>query len=407
MHALSGIRVLDLSQMWAAPGAAMYLADHGAQVIKVEPPGGDEARRTFTQPPIAGGESRSFLALNRNKRGIALDIRDPRGREIVRDLVRRADVVIHNFRPGVAERLGYDYPALRAINTRLVYAWVTAYGHEGPLAARPGYDLLFQGLSGILARRRLPDGRPLGASVWVADCSAPIILAYGIALALLARERTGEGQLVTTSLLHAALAMQLPELVGVEHAHDEDGGTTDYAGQAMFAPYRCRDGRDLVIVVIQDEQWRRLCRALGRGDLADDPRYAQGIDRARESVALAGILAEAFATRDREQWLAALADADVPSAPILEPGQVLDEPQVRANAMLATTIHPVAGRTIMVGQPARLHDADMVDARPAPLLGEHTEEVLRELGYPPTRIRELETERVIRCRQVPAAAHPS
>jgi crotonobetainyl-CoA:carnitine CoA-transferase CaiB-like acyl-CoA transferase len=406
MHALSGIRVLDLSQMWAAPGAAMYLADHGAQVIKVEPPGGDEARRTLTQPPIAGGESRSFLALNRNKRGIALDIRDPRGREVVRDLVRRSDVVIHNFRPGVAERLGYDYPTLRALNARLVYAWITAYGHEGPLAARPGYDLLFQGLSGILARRRLPDGRPLSASVWVADCSAPIVLAYGIALALLARERTGQGQLVTTSLLHAALAMQLPDLVTVEHAHEESR-EIDYTEQAMFAPYRCRDGQDLVIVVIQDEQWRRLCRALGRADLADDPRYARALDRARESAALGGLLAEAFAMRDRDEWLAALADADVPSAPVLDPGQVLDDPQVRANAMLATTIHPIAGRTVMVGQPARLHGAETVEALPAPRLGEHTEEVLLELGYPLSRIRELETERVIRCLQVTAPAHPS
>jgi crotonobetainyl-CoA:carnitine CoA-transferase CaiB-like acyl-CoA transferase len=407
MHALSGIRVLDLSQMWAAPGAAMYLADHGAAVIKVEPPGGDEARRTLTQPPIAGGESRSFLALNRNKRGIALDIRDPRGQEVVRDLVRRSDVLVHNFRPGVAERLGYGYPTLRALNPRLVYAWITAYGHEGPLSGRPGYDLLFQGLAGIMARRRLPDGRPLGASVWVADCSAPIVLAYGIALALLARERTGQGQLVTTSLLHAALAMQLPDLVTVERALDEEGVPTNYTEQALFAPYRCRDGRDLVIVVIQDEQWRRLCTALGRDDLADDPRYARALDRARGSVALGRLLGEVFRSRDRDDWLAALADADLPSAPVLEPGEVLDDPQVRANDMLAATIHPVAGRTVMVGQPARLHDTEAAAARPAPLLGEHTEEVLRELGYSPSRIRELATERVIRCLPSTAAAHPS
>jgi len=234
-----------------------------------------------------------------------------------------------------------------------------------------------------------------------------MILAYGIALALLARERTGQGQLVTTSLLHAALAMQLPDLVTVEHAGDETGDGVDYAEQAMFAPYRCRDGRFLVIVAIQDEQWRRLCRALGRADLADDPRYAAPLDRARESAVLGGVLAEAFAERDCDEWLAALADADVPSAPVLEPGQVLDDPQLRANEMLAATTHPVAGRTVMVRQPARLHGTEGALARPAPLLGEHTEEVLRELGYPPGRIRELETQRVIRCLPAPAAAHPS
>src|SRR3970282_1096538 len=151
MQALSGIRVLDISQMWAAPATAMYLADHGADVIKVEPLGGDEGRRTLTQPPVAGGESRAFLALNRNKRSLALDIRHPRGREVIRDLVRRADVLIHNFRPGVAERLGYDYPTLRALNERLVYAWLTAYGSEGALAARAGSALPLQGLGGVFA----------------------------------------------------------------------------------------------------------------------------------------------------------------------------------------------------------------------------------------------------------------
>lgn len=406
MHALSGIRVLDLSQMWAAPGAALYLADHGADVVKVEPLHGDEARRTLTQPPVADGESRAFLALNRNKRGIALDIRHPRGREVIRDLVRRSDVLVHNFRPGVAERLGYDYPTLRALNGRLVYAWVTAYGAEGPFAMRPGYDLLFQGLSGILARRRGPDGRPAGAGVWVADCSTPMVLAYGIAVALLARERTGQGQLVTTSLLHAALAMQLPELVRVEREMEPSGDGPDYSAQAMYAPYRCRDGHHVVIVVIQDEQWRRLCGALARPELAADPRYATSLDRARGSQQLAAILVESFAARDRDDWLAILARADVPCAPILEPEQVLEYPQVLANDMVATSWHPVAGRTVTVTQPARLHGSDPVGARPAPVLGEHTEAVLRELGYAPGAIRELEAEQVIRCHRAASATTP-
>ncbi|HET8576262.1 MAG TPA: CoA transferase [Methylomirabilota bacterium] len=407
MQALSGIRVLDLSQMWAAPGASLYLADHGADVIKVEPLNGDEARRTLTQPPVAGGESRAFLVLNRNKRGIALDIRHPKGREIVRDLVRRVDVLIHNFRPGVAERLGYDYPTLRILNERLVYAWITAYGAQGPFALRPGYDLLFQGLSGILARRRGPDGRPVGAGVWVADCSAPMVLAYGIAVALLARERTGQGQLVTTSLLHAALAMQLPDLVKVEHEMEPAGNGRDYSVQAMYAPYRCRDGRFVVIVVVQDEQWRRLCGALGRPELAAEARYATPLDRARASDDLTRILTEVFATRDREEWLATLAEADVPCAPTLEPDQVFEYPQVLANEMLATASHSVAGRTVAVSQPARLHGADRVEPRPAPLLGEHTEEVLLELGYSAALVRELEAEQVIRSLHAVNTTNPS
>jgi crotonobetainyl-CoA:carnitine CoA-transferase CaiB-like acyl-CoA transferase len=406
MQALSGIRVLELSQMWAAPGAAMYLADHGAEVIKIEPLGGDEARRTLTQPPVADGESRAFLALNRNKRGIALDIRHPKGRDVVLDLTRRADVLIHNFRPGVAERLGYGYSALRALNERLVYAWITAYGAEGPFAMRPGYDLLFQGLSGILGRRLRRDGRPAGAGVWVADCSAPMELAYGIAVALFMRERTGQGQLVTTSLLHAALAMQLPDLVQVEHTLEPGEVGRDYADQAMYAPYRCRDGRFLIIVVIQDEQWRRLCRALGRPAMGEDPRYATPLGRARESDALSAALTDAFAARDRDEWLARLAEADVPSAPILEPDQVLEYPQVMANQMLTAMDHPVAGRTLTVSQPVQLHASDATGARRAPLLGEHTEEVLLNLGYPSAMIRELESQQVIRCHRAVNATNP-
>ena len=164
---LAGIRVIDLAQMWAAPAAAMYLADQGAEVIKVEPLWGDDARRTFTLPPLPNGESRAFLPLNRNKLGIALDIRHPAGREVIYRLVRTADVLIHNFRPGVAERLGYDYPTLKALNPRLIYGWLTGYGPEGPYAGRGSYDLIIQAISGVLARRRRPDGMPISSGIWV------------------------------------------------------------------------------------------------------------------------------------------------------------------------------------------------------------------------------------------------
>ncbi len=394
--ALSWIRVIDLSQMWAGPGTAMYLADHGADVIKVEPVTGDTARVTFTQAPVGGGESRAFLPLNRNKRGMALDIRHPRGRDILLALLRGADVFLHNFRPGVAERLGYDYPTLQALNPRLVYAWITAYGIEGPYAQQPGYDLLFQALSGIVARRRPHDGLPVPSGVWVADCSAPMELAYGIALALLARVRTGRGQMVTTSLLHAALGMQIPDLVSVETAPPPADGP-DYAAQAMYAPYRCRDGRDLMIVVVQNEEWRRLCQALGRAELAEDPTYAGPLDRARESARLSAMLTEAFATRDRDEWVRVLAEHDVPSAPVLEPEEVFAYPQLAANAMLTAMTHPLAGRVTTVASPVRLHGSEPTAPRPAPLLGEHTEAILRELGYSPAVVRELEEAGVIRC----------
>ena len=398
MRALTGMRVLDLSQMWAGPTTAMYLADHGAEVIKVEPLTGDDGRRTFTQPPVPGNESRAFLAINRNKRGIAVDIRQPKGREIIHRIVRDVDVLVHNFRPGVAERLGYDYPTLRGMNQRLIYAWLTAFGPEGPYAERPGYDRLFQALSGIFARTRLPDGTPVGAGgLWIADSSAPMELAYGIALALLMRERTGHGQLVTTSLLHAAMAMQLVDLVAVEHELEGLGGATDYARQAMFSPYRCQDGRYLVIVVVQDAQWQRLCRAVGIPDAAREERYATALARARHSAELLATLGSIFATRPRDAWLASLEAEDVPCAPILEPDEVFDHPQIVANEMLVELVHPLAGRTRMVSQPVRLQASQPMMVRRAPLLGEHTEDVLREWGYEEAAIRMLEAEGVVRC----------
>jgi crotonobetainyl-CoA:carnitine CoA-transferase CaiB-like acyl-CoA transferase len=398
VRALTGIRVLDLSQMWAGPTTAMYLADHGAEVIKVEPLAGDDSRRTFTQPPIPGNESRAFLAINRNKRGIALDIRQPRGREIVHRIVQDVDVVLHNFRPGVAERLGYDYPTLRDLNERLVYAWLTAFGSSGPYADRPGYDRLFQGLSGIFARTRLPDGTPLGAGgLWVADSSAPMEFAYGIALALFMRERTGQGQLVTTSLLHATLAMQLVDLVSVERELESPGSPSDYAGQAMFSPYRCQDGAYLVIVVIQDAQWQRLCHALEIPEAAREERFATALSRAQHSSELFSLLGAIFAKQPRDAWFARLESHDVPCAPILEPDEVLHHPQIVGNEMLVEAAHPLAGRTLMVSQPVRLHASEPMTTCRAPLLGEHTEQVLREWGYDEAAIRMFEAEGVVRC----------
>jgi crotonobetainyl-CoA:carnitine CoA-transferase CaiB-like acyl-CoA transferase len=395
---LEGIRVIDLAQMWAAPAAAMYLADQGAEVIKVEPLWGDDARRTFTLPPLPSGESRAFLPLNRNKLGICVDIRHPAGREIIYRLVRTADVVVHNFRPGVAERLGYDYPTLKALNPRLIYGWLTGYGPEGPYARRGSYDLIIQAISGVLARRRRPDGMPISSGIWVADMSAAMLLAYGITLALLARERTGEGTIVQTSLLQAALAMQFVDLVEVEREVRPER-PVDFSAQAMYAPYRCADGLYLILVVVQDAQWRRLCQVLGVPELADEPRFATALGRAQNSAELYDIVAALFETRPRDEWIAELQAADVPCAPILSPFEALHQPQVEVNRMVIDLDDPVAGRTRMVGTPVRLIGAPEIGHRRAPLPGEHTRRVLLDLGYTEAEISALEAENIIRCRR--------
>ena len=201
LRPLDGLQVLDLAQAFAGPATSMYLADQGAEVIKIEPPGGDTTRRTRSQT----GYSRPFLAVNRNKRSIAIDLRQDDGRKILYDLLRRADVLVHNGRPGVAERLKYDYPTVQPMNQRLIYAWVNGWGTAGVYGTQRGADFPVQGMSGILSRQRSPDGSPLRAGLWVADMSAPMLLSYGITLALLMRGQTGKGQMVTTSLLHAEI----------------------------------------------------------------------------------------------------------------------------------------------------------------------------------------------------------
>ncbi len=380
---LEGIRVLDLASMWAAPSCAMYLADHGAEVIKVEPPQGDESRRLFTHTSL-GNESPSFLAVNRNKRGIVLDLRKPEAQAIARKLAQQSDVVICNFRPKVAQRLGLRYEDLGPQNPRLIYVELSAYGKQGPFADKAGYDLLFQALSGML-HRRLPDGTPLASGLWAADCSTPMMLAYGVALALLARERTGKGQRVETSLLQMAIAMQFVDLVKPEV---EPPGKRQPSNQATFAPYRCADGKWIIPVAISDKEWRRLCKALDLTHLVDDPAFATPSTRAYNND-LYPILAGVFEAKQRDEWLRLLQDADVPCAPVVDRSEVYGSPQVIANEMMTEITHPTAGRTVMMGVPVKLSRNPGSLRRPSPLQGQHTDEVLRELGYDSAAIATL------------------
>ena len=395
MPALEGTRVVEVAQVWAAPGAGMYLADQGADVIKIEPVWGDDARRVFTSPPLPNGESRSFLPLNRNKRGLAVDISKPEGQEIVYQLVDQADVFIHNFRPGIEERLGYGYDTLRNRNPRLVYAAISAFGKEGPYAHRRGYDLLFQSLSGILSKRRDENGIPISSGVWVADSSAPIALAYGIALALLVRQETGLGQKVETSLLHMALAMQTVDLVRTEAEASRGEDQTDFSRQALYSPYRCQDGGFVIMVVLSDQQFAGLCRALEVEHLLGDPDYSDNLRRAQKSIELHELISGILSTRPRDHWLRVLEEADVPAAPVLDRDELFADPQIAANEMLTVQEHSGAGQVDMVNIPVRLSDTPGSLRSPAPTVGQHTREVLAELGYDDAEIDLLEAAKII------------
>jgi CoA:oxalate CoA-transferase len=380
---------LDLAGMWAAPGISMYLGDQGAEVIKVEPRTGDLSRTLGTTPYLKEN-SRSFMVVNRNKRGITVDTRKPAGKEIVLKLAGWADVLIENFRPGVTERLGIGYDDLAPLNPRLIYCSVSGYGRKGPYAEKAAYDRILQGLSGAMFRR-MPSGEPIGTGIWIADCSVPMMMSYGIMLALWQREKTGLGQRVNTSLLQAAIAMQSVDLVMADDDPTPRGGEA-FQGTGI---YRCGDGVYINVVALADHQFMRLLQVMDLGHLTGDPRAKDPLRSAEFRNEVSTVLQGIFETRSAEEWLQALHTADVPCGPILTRDEVFEEPQVLENEMLVRTEHPAAGRLRMLGIPLELSATPGSIRRPAPRLGEHTDEVLREFGYSADEIGALRAEEVI------------
>jgi len=389
-HALTGIKVIDVAINYAGPGSSTYLVDQGADVIKVERRiVGDTSRRSGNTPFLKLN-SYAFMALNRGKRSITLDITKPQGQEILRALARDTDVLVENFRPGVMERLSLGYDALSALNPRLIYGSLTAFGAKGPYANRAGFDRLAQGLAGAMYKRDA-EGRPLPTGVWIADWGAPMLMAFGIMLALFARERTGRGQRVESSLMQAAIAMQFSQLTVVE----DDPAPPREENPAGYNSYRCSDGVFLNIGVYMPHQFKALCRALDLPHLADDPRLTDPLLRHELNAEVEPIVAALLATQPARVWEDILVEADVPCAPIVERARVPHEEQVLANEMMVPIEHPVVGRTHIVGTPVRLSETPSVELKSAPTLGQHTDEILEELGYSPEHIAELREAEVI------------
>ncbi|MBI4595501.1 MAG: CoA transferase [Candidatus Tectomicrobia bacterium] len=389
---LKGIKVLDLSLMWALPGTAMFLADQGADVIKVEPPAGDPGRTTFTLTPV-GDVSQSFFVLNRNKRAIVVDIRKPEGKEIILKLAKDADIVMHNFRPGVDKRLGIDYESIYQINPRVIYFSITPWGPKGPLANNRAYDRLVQAISGIQGRRRLPDGTPLTAGVWVADCSAPGFMGYAIMLALFQREKTGQGQKVESSLLNCAIAIQSVDLIRVETEQEPPKYLAD---AATLNPYRCADNEWIIIIIVTNDEWGKLTSVMGIEHLVNHPHFNTPLARTENAAEMSQILEKIFLTKKRDEWVKLFHEHDVPSAPIINPEEVFTHPQIVENEMLVGVDQPGVGKVWMMNTPFKLSGSPKVGKRPAPAFGEHTEEVLRELGYSKEQMDELRQTGIIK-----------
>src|SRR5213593_1907648 len=340
MKPLDGLRVIDLTQAMAAPYCTMNLADLGADVIKVEPPGGEEQRRGATS---RHGHSGSFMAINRNKRGITLDLKNAEGVEVMHRLVRTADVFVQNYRPGAAQRLGVDYDTLRALNQRLIYCSISGFGSTGPYAPRGGYDLIAQGMSGIISVTGEEDGAPAKAGLPVSDLSAGLFGAYGILCALEARERTGEGQLVDTSLLEAAMALTVWEAT----KYWVTGKSPRPLGSAhrLTAPYQALRAADgyFTVGANNDKLFEALCRALERFDLLEDPRFASRGARLEHRAALAAEIEKTTAKESRAHWLDRLESAGVPSGPINTYPEALSDPHTLARGMVVDLVHPGAG----------------------------------------------------------------
>jgi crotonobetainyl-CoA:carnitine CoA-transferase CaiB-like acyl-CoA transferase len=382
---LAGVRVLELAQIMAGPTCGMMLADMGADVIKVEKlPGGDDAR-DYREPRVHG-VSAPFLIMNRNKRGLALDLKTPRGREVLLKLVATADVLTENYRRGTLEKFGLGYEALAKINPALIYCAVSGYGRDGPLGGRGGFDLIAQGFAGLMSITGEPGRPPVKTGNSVADINAGILAASGILAAYVHRLKTGRGQIVDTSLMEAAL-QQTYWQAAIYFATGTSPGPTGSA-HVLTAPYqsfRTRDGW-INIGGANQANWERIAEVLGHREWCLDPRFATNSDRIEHREALAALMEEVLATRDSAAWLPLFDATGVPAGPVHDMEQALTHAQTLARGMVLELEHPEAGATRALGCPVHFSATPTRIDRPAPRLGEHTREVLAESGYSDTEI---------------------
>ena len=392
---LAGIRVLDLTRVLAGPYCTMFLGDLGAEVVKVEQPGvGDDTRGWG--PPFAGGESAYFLCTNRNKKSLTVDFKSAEGTALVRKLTARADVLIENFRPGAMERLGLGDKELRATNPRLVYASLSGFGADGPMADIPGYDLIVQAWGGLMSITGTAESGPLKVGVAIIDLVAGLMLGKSIVAALYAREKIGIGQKIDTSLLEAEVAA----LINAGSNYLIGGKVPGRWGNAhpTIVPYQSFQTADsfLVLGAASEAIWKRLCPALGHGELADDPRFAKNADRVEHRQELIALLAAIFLTRTTTEWVAALTEADVPCAPVQTIDQVFAAPQVLHRNMLVEVEHPTAGTVKLAGIPVKFSATPASVRLPPPLLGQHSEDVLSSwLGMSIEEIENLKRKSVL------------
>jgi crotonobetainyl-CoA:carnitine CoA-transferase CaiB-like acyl-CoA transferase len=385
---LSGLRVIELAQIMAGPTAGMMLADMGAEVIKVEKfPGGDDSR-AYREPRV-NGISAPYMILNRNKRGIALNLKHPDGLQALLRLIDSADVLIENYRPGTLDKLGLGWDVLHARNPGLILCSVTGYGLQGPMAATGGFDLIAQGFSGLMSITGEPGRPPAKPGNSVADINSGILAATGIIAAYVHRLKTGQGQRVDTSLMEAAM-QQTYWHAAIFFATGQSPGPLG-SGHVLAAPYQAFQARDgwLNIGGANQTNWERICEVLGHTEWRTDARFHDNTARMTNLPALVEAINGVMVTRDRADWMAAFEAAGVPAGPVHSIGEALSHPQALARDMVVELDHPVAGKTRAIGAPIKFSDTPCSVTRHAPSLGEHTREVLAEHGYTEAQIDAL------------------
>jgi formyl-CoA transferase/CoA:oxalate CoA-transferase len=388
--ALTGITVLDLTRVLSGPYCTMVLADMGARVIKVEQPGtGDDTRQWG--PPFVGSESAYFLSINRNKESVSLDFKHPLGREVLDRLIARADVLVENFKPGTMDRAGFGWEALHARHPGLIYASISGYGQTGPRRNEPGYDAVIQAEGGLMSVTGDAEGPAYRLGVAISDIVSGLFAAQGVMAALFARAGTGDGQRVDIGMLDTTAALltyqagnyfatgQSPVRMGNRHP--------------TIAPYETFNTSDgeIVIAVGNDGIWKRFCPAIGRPELADDPRFRSNRERMAHYEVMKPELDRALAAKTRAEWTQVLRAASVPCGAVRDVSEVLADPQLGARSMVATLEHPTVGATRVIGTPIKLSNTPGSVRTAPPTLGQHTEAVLAELGYDREMIASLKT----------------
>jgi len=398
---LAGCRVIELAHIMAGPVAGLMLADMGADVIKVEKLSGDDTRRFV--PPTIEGESAAFLMMNRNKRGIVLDLKSEDGRQALQRLVRDADVLIENYRFGTMEKLGLGYESLRQLNPGLIYCEVSGFGRTGPYAHRGGFDLIAQGMSGLMSiTGEAPGRQPVKVGAPISDITAGIVAAMGIAAAYAHKLKTGQGQKVDTSLFEAAITHTYWQSA-IAFATGESPQAMGSA-HPLNAPYQAFQTADgwINIGAANQANWERMLTLIEAAELNDDPRFSSNAMRIENRIVLAETLSLVFLKHSTAHWLEAFEKAGVPAGPVLSITEMHADPQALARDMIVSTDHPVAGQVKTIGHPVKFSETPGGVKRPAPLMGQHTAEVLREIGYSESQIVAMAAAGVIKLADSPA-----